>query len=205
MAMFGKKESSSSEPEIKPGSSSSKAEIVVLGELSPEEQSRVSSALSAGSMENVDTLPMSLGSETKYLILLDPSNEQLSRAAAIVCAARQQTNNGFPVILSVISPTRLTEFGKWLISFSQGGQLEGLRVICEAAGIKTKDLAKYAGAVFGPDLILMPISPEIPNSPVKPFFSLSPESRKTVRFVGELAQNDIARVCKKKIKTKEKK
>ena len=194
MAIFGKKESSITESEPKPGSASTTAEIVILGELSPEEQNRVTSALSAATLESVETLPMTLGSEAKYLILLDPSNEQLAKAAAIVFAARQQHNNGLPVIIAVISPTRLTEFGKWLGSFAQGGQLEGLRVICEPAGIKTKDLAKYAGPILGPDIILMPISPEIPNSPVKPFFSFSPESRKTVRFVGELAQNDIARV-----------
>lgn len=195
MAIFGKKESIKSESETRESSlASSTAEIVVLGELSQEDQNRVTSNLHSATIQCAEALPLSLGAETKYLILLDPSNEQLARAAAIVYVARQLTNNGFPVILAVISPTRLTEFGKWLSSFASGGQLEGLRVICDADGIKTKELSKYSGAVLGPDIILMPISPEIPNSPVKPLFALSPESRKTVRFVGELAQNDINRV-----------
>ena len=70
MAIFGKKESSITETEPKPGSASTSAEIVILGELSPEEQSRVTSALSAGTLESVETLPLSLGSETKYLVSL---------------------------------------------------------------------------------------------------------------------------------------
>jgi len=194
MAIFGKKESSSTTTGDNLGYPPSNAEMLVLGELSPDDQSRVSSSFSVSSLESIERLPSLLSKETKYFLLLDPSNEQLAKAASVVFESRQQLNNGFPVILSVISPTRLAEFGKWLSSYSEGGQLEGLRVICEPTGIKTKDLTKYAGAVFGPDIILMPISPEIPNSPVKPLFALSPESRKTVKFIGELAENDIARV-----------
>jgi hypothetical protein len=192
MAFFGKKETITNEPETL--STTPVGEIIVLGELTPENQSKITSELGSESLKTIQQLPQALGLETKYLLLMDATVESLATAASLVVANRRIRKDGFPTFLVSVSPKRLTEFGKWLSSFAQGGELEGLRLWCESSGGLPRDLKRFAGPALGQDLVKMPISPEIPNSPVKPFFALSPESRRTISFVGELAENDIARV-----------
>jgi len=164
------------------------AELYIAGN-TPVEPDELRLALGVATISA--QIPEELSSETKYILQF--GLESAERNARRIQNQRATRKDGFPQLILVIEPIELTAFGAWLEASAE--ILSGLRPV--VATSKEELLSAFPKAkepLIGPDVISMPISPEIQNSPRKNFFTLSPEARRTTTFVGELAENSITRL-----------
>lgn len=189
MSLFGKKSSEDPSPQSHHAIGS---ELIISGS---EEPIQIQQALNAASVSGatLESIPSVIGPDTKYVVIINPPLNSLTGVASKVKAEREQRNDGFPVLILLPALDNLTQLGAWLEEQAKASNLSGLRVGIPTSNVAS-EVANFKGPIFGPDVVLMPTAPEIQNSPTKSFFSLSPESRRTTAFIGELAQNGISRV-----------
>lgn len=184
MALFGKKEVESTTT-----TTVASLPVYLLGRSLAEHITEVSQIFG----ECSTTLPASLTAETRYVIVSFAEQELLNKSLSPVAELRSSLSSGFPQLIVAIRPEELTSFGEWLEENAE--QISGLRPIVSRDNPDfLARLSSCRDPLIGPDVVQMPISPEIQNSPKKSFFSLSPASRRTISFIGELAENGITRV-----------
>ncbi len=143
----------------------------------------------SGSAQGLD-LRMALG----VLALHLPSAE-LSTVLDQVITLRKSRADGTPFLLIVAKLDQLTELGSWLYSRATSDALEGVRLIVEDSPSRIAEhLSDKIVPILGPNIIKMPISPEIQNSGFRYLFAISPELRNLVMLMKEYAENGITRL-----------
>ena len=112
-----------------------------------------------------------------------------------IIQARRMRNDGAPVLIVCPAIKHLTDFGHWLQARALENKLDGLRLILVK---QPKDIPeKLAGklqAFREPNLIRMPVNPEVENPIMKNFYMISPELRSIVNFMKGLAENGVTRI-----------
>lgn len=132
---------------------------------------------------------------TDFVIAVFQPESALEQLQAALNNARKERVDGLPVLVAAVLPQRLKSFGLWLMHQAAEEQLAGLRlVIARTAGDAVADALKRCEPMLEPNVIKMPIAPEVPDTGYKYFYAISPQLRAVVRRIGELAQNNVTRI-----------
>jgi transcriptional regulator with GAF, ATPase, and Fis domain len=136
-----------------------------------------------------------LDGDLRAVILLHPKREELHAAAQEVTRLRKLRDDGYPILIPIVSPQAFTELGRWLNEAAEADTIDGLRLIAaEEITAAAERVPALLEPITSATLIRMPVSPEVENSPIKFFYAISPELRSVVRYMAELAANNVARV-----------
>ncbi len=109
--------------------------------------------------------------------------------------ANAPAGEGYPVMLIVAKPDQLTDLGVWLHETATADQLTGIRLaVAENLDEIAPNINSFLEPCQGSNIIRMPVSPEVENSPMKYFFAMNPSLRFVVRYIRELAENGISRI-----------
>jgi len=131
-------------------------------------------------------------SEFTLALFLDPSN--LDRLADQVLARRRA---GQPATLIVaIGGQQLAALGRWLEQRAATGRLGGLRLMLEDSidGVARR-LAPRLMHTAEDNVIRMPVSSEVENSPMRNFYLFSPQMHALAARMRGFAQNGVHRAC----------
>ncbi len=108
---------------------------------------------------------------------------------------RESRGDGTPYLIIVSSLKSLTALGVWLHQRAVMDRLEGIRLIASDHLSQVLDqLEDKLDPILESNVIKMPVNPEVPNPTYKYFYAISPSIRSVVRFMKELAENNIARI-----------
>ncbi len=112
-----------------------------------------------------------------------------------IVAARNSQNDGYPVLIIATPLQRLAMLGSWLHEHAQQGDLQGIRlmVATEMSELPEK-LPPLLAPVQEPNVIKMPVSTEVDCKEYKYFYTISPQFRRIVHTIKQLAENNIKRV-----------
>ncbi len=196
MALFSKKAQESSPAETTSSGAPSAAVLwSSIEQRPPQLEELIGRALGVGRVMPISNGQSGISADTQYVVAVGAKPEDLTGLARAVKEQRDRRNDGFPVFAVFVANEALTQFGEWLDERGKALEISGLRLaVTQDIGTIVTELDKFRVPIGGPDVVLMPTAPEIQNSPTKTFFSLSPESRETTRFIGELAQNGVTRI-----------
>ncbi|MGH8447318.1 MAG: sigma 54-interacting transcriptional regulator [Solimonas sp.] len=123
-------------------------------------------------------------------LLLAPS--LLDGLADAVLAARAAGRN--TTLIVAVTNAQLTALGQWLHKRGNENRLGGLRLlVAPNAESAIRQLPQRLGAVVEDNLIRMPISSEVENSPMRNFYTFSPELQALVARIRAYAANGIHR------------
>lgn len=123
-------------------------------------------------------------------LLLAPS--LLDGLADAVLEARK--SGAKTTLIVAITPSQLTALGQWLNKRGNENKLAGMRLLLAAsADSALKQLPQRLGAVTESNLLRMPLSTEVENSPMRNFFVFSPELQALVARIRAYAANGIHR------------
>lgn len=140
--------------------------------------------------ESSDESP--IGSKFVLSLLIDPL--KLDALADQVLIARQ-SGNGTTLIVA-ITPTQLVALGNWLERRANVGQLGGLRLlVADDVEDVGRQFNSRLQSVWESNLIRMPISTEIENSPHRNFYVFSPELQALIVRIRGFAENGVTRAC----------
>jgi len=134
----------------------------------------------------------SLRFEAPFVLSLFVDPTTLDALADAVIARRQA---GHPTTLIVaINSTQLAALGRWLDARANAGRLIGTRLML-AANVEAalRQLPDRLSQVTEDNVIRMPVSPEIENTPYKNFFVFSPQLHKLAARIRGFAENGINR------------
>lgn len=121
--------------------------------------------------------------------------ETLDALLAQLRPLRESRKNGYPVLVVCAALADLASLGSWLSASAAEGRLEGIRLIAAAtADDALLQVPSRIEPVLEPNVIKMPASTEVDCKDFKYFYAISPDLRRTVRFMRELAENNITRV-----------
>lgn len=132
--------------------------------------------------------------ESEFLLSVFLTIAEMERLADQVLARRRA---GQTVTLIVaITGDQLVAFGQWLDQRAAAGRLAGMRLMLESdvAGV-VATLPKRLAHTREDNVIRVPISPEVENSPVRNLFTFSPESHALAARIRGFAQNGVTRAC----------
>ena len=136
--------------------------------------------------------PLHIGGKFVLSLLIDPI--RLDGLADQVLFARQ-SGNGTTLIVA-ITPSQLVALGDWLERRANLGQLGGLRLlVAEDIEDVARQLSARLQPVWESNLIRMPISTEIENSPHRNFYVFSPEMQALIVRIRGFAENGVTRAC----------
>jgi transcriptional regulator with AAA-type ATPase domain len=125
-------------------------------------------------------------------LLINPS--LLDGLADNVIASRQ-AGRGTTLIVAV-RPAQLVELGNWLAHRASSGRLEGLRLmIADDIAVAARQLGERLQPVWESNLIRMPVSTEIENSPFRNFYVFSPATQSLIARIRGFAENGVSRAC----------
>ncbi len=134
----------------------------------------------------------SIDSKFALSLFIDPM--RLDGLADKVLAVRQ-SGHGTTLIVAITS-SQLVALGHWLERRANTEKLGGLRLL--VAGTD-EDVARQLGTRLQPvwenNLIRMPISTEIENSPYRNFYVFSPEMQALIVRIRGFAENGVTRAC----------
>ena len=131
----------------------------------------------------------------RHAVAIHQPNDVLTKLLEALATVRQAEGNGYPTLIVVAKPSELRALGSWLTQHGETEKLQGVRLavasdLNELPGI----LATRLTPVKEPNIIRMPVSPEVECKVFKNFFAMSDELRSIVRHMRELAENNIYRV-----------
>jgi DNA-binding NtrC family response regulator len=123
-------------------------------------------------------------------LFVDPT--QLDPLADAVLAKRQA--GASTTLIVAINSTQLAALGRWLDARANANKLVGTRLIL-AANVEAaiRQLPERLTLVTEDNVIRMPVSPEIENTPYKNFFVFSPQLHKLAQRIRGFAENGINR------------
>lgn len=129
------------------------------------------------------------------IVAVFQDSDTLDRILELLGAERARRANGLPVLIVAARLSTLTALGHWLGRAAAGDRLQGIRLVVgeDAAQIAPK-LGGKLQPIHEPNVIKMPVSPEVDCKDFKYFFAITPELRRLVRTMRELAENSITRV-----------
>ncbi|MGH8460637.1 MAG: sigma 54-interacting transcriptional regulator [Stenotrophobium sp.] len=129
-----------------------------------------------------------------FLLSLFVEPSQLDGLVDQVLAARR--NGRMTTLIVAINPLQLAALGRWLDRRANEGRLGGVRLLL------AQDIAEVAEKldsrlvpVREDNVIRMPMSTEVENSPVRNFYVFSPELQALVARIRGFARNGIMRCC----------
>lgn len=122
-------------------------------------------------------------------------NRTLDLLLTHIGAARTASKDGLPVLIIATELHRLAMLGSWLHQHAEQGDLQGIRLVAvpTIADIAAK-LTPLLEPVNEPNVIKMPVSTEVDCKEFKYFYTISPQFRRIVHTIRELAENNIKRV-----------
>lgn len=145
---------------------------------------RICSAGDLGSQMKLDDVDFVLS------LLLAPS--LLDGLGDAVLAARASGRN--TTLIIAITQGQLTALGQWLTQRGSQNKLAGIRLILAASAESVlRQLPQRLTPVVEDNLIRMPISTEVENSPMRNFYVFSPELQALVARIRAYAANGINR------------
>ncbi len=132
------------------------------------------------------------------VVALYPAPDALARLAQAVRDQRSRRRDGLPVLVVVLAPEQLTEFGGWLAASARADEVHGLRLLVHGDSGDPGELAQAVGERLAPvtqaSVIAVPTATEAETGQYDYFFCLSPELRGLLDYVRELAENNIPRI-----------
>ncbi|MCB0344469.1 MAG: sigma 54-interacting transcriptional regulator [Bdellovibrionales bacterium] len=134
-------------------------------------------------------------SRATAVVSLFEDENRMNRLLDEVIKVRHARRDGTPTMIVAARIDNLIALGKWLHNRAEQDALEGIRLI---AASDLSEVASELGDKLGPvteqNIIKMPLSPEIPDSGYKYFYTISPSLREVVRLTRELAENNVSRI-----------
>lgn len=119
----------------------------------------------------------------------------LDRTLDSVVAERKRRTNGFPVLIVAVKLSALTGLGRWLHAGAAQERIEGIRLIAaETPEEIFSKLGDKLGPVIEPNIVKMPVTSEVDCKDFKYYYSITPDLRRLVRTMRELAENNVSRV-----------
>jgi hypothetical protein len=139
---------------------------------------------------NAQTVRSAVSVLTEFL-----SPGQLSQVRDLVIAERERRKDGTPTLILAVRTDQLAEFGSWFYESAAADRIQGVRLILVNNSAEIPEvLPSRLGAIKEPNIIKMPISPEVQNSGFRYLFAISPELRKVVTMIRGFAENGVTRV-----------
>jgi len=138
--------------------------------------------------------PQHFSASTIYLsVFQEPA--VLDKILEAVLQQRNARKDGYPLFIIAAKISALTPFGQWLHTAASQDRLQGLRLVGAEDPMEIPEqLRDKLEPVLEPNVIRMPVSPEVDCKDFKYFFTITPELRALVRTMRELAQNGVTRV-----------
>lgn len=138
--------------------------------------------------------PRSGAADSEFLLSLFLPPAELDAIADQVLAARRSGRS--TTLIVAINGSQIAAFGQWLEKRANAGQLGGMRLMLESdiAGVACT-LPQRLIPVTEDNVIRMPLSTEVENSPHRNFYLFSPGSHALVKRVRGFAENGIGRAC----------
>jgi DNA-binding NtrC family response regulator len=135
---------------------------------------------------------MPLKSEFLLSLFVEPS--QLDGLVDQVLAARR--NGRMATLIIAINPLQLAALGRWLERRANESRLGGVRLLLaqDIAEVAEKLVSRLV-PVREDNVIRMPMSTEVENSPIRNFYVFSPELQALVARIRGFARNGIMRCC----------
>jgi len=128
----------------------------------------------------------------RFVLTLFASSSTMDRIADAVQAAREQ--GASTTLIIAVQPKDLAELGRWLGQRAEAERLVGTRLMV-ASGVADviEQLPKRLIPVRECNVIRMPQSTEVENSPKSSFYTFSPEIQSLIGRIREFADNGISR------------
>ena len=119
----------------------------------------------------------------------------LDQLLRMTVAQRASRNDGYPILIVATKLSKLSELGHWLSKCAAEDRLQGIRLVLadDLSEVAAQILHKL-DPIIEPNVIKMPASPEVDCTDFKYFYSITPELRRLVRTMRELAENNVSRV-----------
>jgi Sigma-54 interaction domain. len=97
-------------------------------------------------------------------------------------------------LVVAVRPTQLAALGRWLERRANAGQLHGLRLLMATSLEEVvQRLPERLEPASEENVIRMPVSAEVENSPVRHFYVFSPQIQALIKRIRGFAQNGINR------------
>ncbi|MGH8461613.1 MAG: sigma 54-interacting transcriptional regulator [Stenotrophobium sp.] len=132
--------------------------------------------------------------ECDHVLSLFVEPAQLDGVADQVLAARR--NGRTTTLIVAITSLQLATLGRWLDQRANEGRLGGVRLmLAQDIADVAAQLRNRLGPVREDNVIRMPVSTEVENSPVRNFYVFSPELQALVARIRGFARNGVVRGC----------
>lgn len=119
----------------------------------------------------------------------------LSPVRDALLQVRGQRQDGTPPLVIGMHLEQITDYGMWFHQSAVEDKLWGCRLIlAENAQEIAAQVSNKLDAFAESNIVKMPVSPEVPNSPFKFMYAFSPEVRTIIRSMKEYAENGISRI-----------
>ncbi len=128
------------------------------------------------------------------VVTLYGDDELLNTISREVKRVRELRSDGTPSLVIGLSLDTLAKFGAWLNAAADNDQLSGVRLFLADVDDGMDKLEEQMGPIHGPDIIKMPLMPEVADTDYKYFYTFSPELREAISLMGELAESNFTRL-----------
>lgn len=128
----------------------------------------------------------------RFVLALFASEDTMERIADAVLQARQ--SGGETTLILAVQPKDLASLGRWLSRRAESERLVGTRLmVANSFAEVIEQLPKRLIPVQECNVIRMPQSTEVENSPKSSFYTFSPQIQDLIRRIREFADNGISR------------
>lgn len=128
----------------------------------------------------------------RFVLALFASDEAMERIADAVLHARQ--SGGWTTLILAVQPKDLAQLGRWLSRRAETERLVGTRLMVASSVAEViEQLPQRLIPVEECNVIRMPQSTEVENSPKSSFYTFSPQIQDLIRRIREFADNGISR------------
>lgn len=136
------------------------------------------------------TAPAMLDGRFALSLFIDP--DKLDPLADSVLAMRRGGRDA--TLIVAINATQLTALGRWLHRRAESGRLAGVRLLLATdVDDVAAQLPSRLQGFDGDNMIRMPLTPEVENSPSRSFYVFSPELHALTTRIRDFARNGISR------------
>ena len=132
--------------------------------------------------------------DSDYLLSLFINPGELDTLADQVLASRR--SGRIVTLIIAINGSQIVALGQWLEKRANAGQLGGIRLMLESdvRGV-ARNLTSRMSPSMDENVIRMPLSTEVENSPHRNFYLFSPCTQALINRIRGFAQNGIGRAC----------
>lgn len=132
--------------------------------------------------------------DSDYLLSLFINPGELDALADQVLASRR--SGRIVTLIIAVNGSQIVALGQWLEKRANAGQLGGIRLMLESdvRGV-ARNLSSRMSPSMDENVIRMPLSTEVENSPHRNFYLFSPCTQALINRIRGFAQNGIGRAC----------